>query len=211
MAALIDAMEFPAWRYWQVLWGRQAPSSSCYAIPEKVWALALLSPVTKLPAESPRTELGDGFCPVGSPETLVLGSPSGLHGKGPAADPSAEFLRRRMKATDAERDALADSVVNSADQLEWFRSFIGTFVPPSAREAGLRNDLQQIRTVNRASFGADCAPTLIMHGTADKVVPLFEAEAMAARIPGATLYAVEGAGHLVEVGPVDGRRANEDC
>jgi pimeloyl-ACP methyl ester carboxylesterase len=44
-------------------------------------------------------------------------------------------------------------------------------------------------------------PTLIVHGTADKCVPFSEAEAVARRVPGAILFPVQGAGHLVEIGP----------
>jgi pimeloyl-ACP methyl ester carboxylesterase len=197
MAALIDSMDIPSVAVLASSLG--APGAIQFALrhPEKVWSLALLSPVTKLPTRS-----------------LPLGRllPGGLAGDFRAwlviremeRDPQ-QILRQIFEAenegTAAERDALAHSVINSTDQLEWFRSFIGTFVPPSAREIGLRNDLQQIRTATELPLEQIMAPTLIMHGTADKVVPFSAAEAMAARIPGATLYAVEGAGHLVEVGP----------
>lgn len=40
------------------------------------------------------------------------------------------------------------------------------------------------------------APTLIMHGTADRLVAPANAELLAARIPGAELVWLEGAGHL---------------
>lgn len=39
-------------------------------------------------------------------------------------------------------------------------------------------------------------PTLVLHGTADRVIPHAEAEAMAAAIPGARLVLIDGAGHL---------------
>ena len=41
------------------------------------------------------------------------------------------------------------------------------------------------------------APTLVIHGTADPMFPLEHGEALAAEIPGASLLALEGAGHGV--------------
>jgi len=41
------------------------------------------------------------------------------------------------------------------------------------------------------------APTLVVHGTQDRLVPRAHAEAYAAGIPGARLVEVEGAGHLL--------------
>ena len=40
------------------------------------------------------------------------------------------------------------------------------------------------------------APTLVVHGTADRVVPYSNAGALARRIPGARLETLDGAGHL---------------
>ena len=41
-------------------------------------------------------------------------------------------------------------------------------------------------------------PTLVIHGTADPMFPLEHAEALAEEIPGATLLAIQGAGHGVD-------------
>ena len=111
------------------------------------------------------------------------------------------WSRPRVTRLQPEREALVEYILDHSDQQEWFESLIGTFVPPSAREAGVRNDLQQLRTLNELPLEQIVVPTLIVHGTADKVIPISESEAMAARIPGATFIAVEGAGHLVELGP----------
>ena len=92
-------------------------------------------------------------------------------------------------------------ILDQSDQQEWFESLIGTFVPPSAREAGVRNDLQQLRTLSELPLEQIVVPTLIVHGTADKLIPISGSEAMAARIPGAIFHRVDGAGHLVELGP----------
>jgi pimeloyl-ACP methyl ester carboxylesterase len=48
-----------------------------------------------------------------------------------------------------------------------------------------------------AGLAAIRAPTAVVHGRADRLVPLVVAEAMAAGIPGSTLDLVPGAGHLL--------------
>lgn len=45
--------------------------------------------------------------------------------------------------------------------------------------------------------GSLSIPTLVIHGSADRTVPVANAERLAARIPGAQLKIIEGAGHLV--------------
>jgi pimeloyl-ACP methyl ester carboxylesterase len=40
-------------------------------------------------------------------------------------------------------------------------------------------------------------PTAVVHGTADHVVPISASRALAERIPGAELIALQGEGHLV--------------
>ena len=47
----------------------------------------------------------------------------------------------------------------------------------------------------REPLSAIAAPTLVIHGTADPMFPLAHGEALAEEIPGATLLALEGAGH----------------
>jgi pimeloyl-ACP methyl ester carboxylesterase len=111
------------------------------------------------------------------------------------------IVQNESDGTQAEHEALVEYTLENSDQREWFESLIETFVPPSAREAGVRNDLQQLRTLNDLPLEQIVVPTLIVHGTADKLIPIAGSEAMAARIPGAIFHRVDGAGHLVELGP----------
>jgi pimeloyl-ACP methyl ester carboxylesterase len=181
-----------------------APAAIQFAIrhPRKVWALVLVSGVTARfhhDAKAQRSE----------PGSLVLNEFGGDVGAWLRVE-QTEWDPRRMllsmldaesNATAGQRDALATYVVNDPDQLEWFRSLVGTFVPLSARESGLRNDLLQIRALPEFPLERIAAPTLVVHGTADKCVPFAEAEAVVRRIPGALLLPVEGAGHLIGLGP----------
>jgi pimeloyl-ACP methyl ester carboxylesterase len=201
MAALIDTMGIPSVAVLASSSGTPAAIQFVLRHPDRVWALVLLSPVTRFASDRQlsRTELG----------RLVTDRFAGDFGAWVAIEVAEKDPQRMVRlileaeheATGAQQEALVDYVVNDADQLEWFRTLVGTFVPPSVREAGLRNDLQQIRALAELPFEQIGVPTLIVHGTADKLVPLSGVEAMAGRIPGATFYAVEGAGHLVEIGP----------
>jgi len=61
---------------------------------------------------------------------------------------------------------------------------------------GLRNDTRQLHAITTAQRGVT-APTLVLHGSADDVVPLASAQAYAELVPGATLEVLEGLGHAV--------------
>jgi pimeloyl-ACP methyl ester carboxylesterase len=47
----------------------------------------------------------------------------------------------------------------------------------------------------RAALGGVHVPTLVIHGTADRLIPLVGGEMTAAAVPGAQLVAIEGMGH----------------
>ncbi len=70
-----------------------------------------------------------------------------------------------------------------------------------ARAPGHRRILPAIesrpgRPVTPASFAALRTPTLVMHGEADRLIPVADGRAFAAAIPGARLVTYPGAGHL---------------
>jgi pimeloyl-ACP methyl ester carboxylesterase len=61
----------------------------------------------------------------------------------------------------------------------------GTEVDIATSRADLRPELERIS-----------APVLAVHGTADRAAPFAQAEAVAARVPGAELLAIPGGGHV---------------
>ncbi len=202
MAALIETMGLSSVAVLASSFGAPAAMHFAGRYPDKVWALVLLSPATTMSASDQR--------PLGiNLGQLVNDRLEGDFGAWLAVETLQREPRKLIEgivqaesdATQTEREALVEHILDHSDQQEWFESLIGTFIPPSAREAGVRNDLQQLRTFNELPLEKIVVPTLIIHGTADKVIPISEAEAMAARIPGATFHRVEGAGHLVELGP----------
>ncbi len=181
-----------------------APAAVQFALrhPKKVWALVLISAVTaksSFHGEPPRTE----------PGSLVLDKLGGdlgawLFFEAAEKDPSrvlARIVDAENNGSSLQRQSLMGYILKDSDQLAWLQSLIGTFVPLSTREAGIRNDLVQIRALADLPFEKISTPMLIVHGTADNLVPFSEAEAISRRMPGAILFPVQGAGHLVEIGP----------
>ncbi len=202
MAALIDKTGISSVAVLASSSGAPAAIQFVVRHPAKVWALVLIAAVTAKfdPASNPqRTE----------PGRIVLngfGSDIGawVCAEATERDPARTLswiLKAQNSGTEAQRDALENYVLGDSDQLEWFQSLVGTFVPFGAREAGIRNDLAQIRAMLDLPLETIRVPTLVVHGTADKCVPIENAQAVAGRIPGAILYPIEGAGHLVEIGP----------
>ena len=202
MAALLETLGIPRVAVLASSFGAPAAVYFAGRYPDKVSALVLLSPAAETSAAEEmglRVDLGQ----------LVNDRLKGDFGAWLALatlrkDPRkllAGIVRAESHATQAEGETLVDYILDQSEQREWFESLIGTFVPPSAREAGVRNDLQQLRTSSQLPFEQVVVPTLIVHGTADKLIPISGSEAMAARIPGAIFHRIDGAGHLLEFGP----------
>ncbi len=64
------------------------------------------------------------------------------------------------------------------------------------RIAGTDNDIRQTRAELTYPLQQIEAPTLVVHGTADSIVPFVQAQQLAARVPGAELLAIEGGEHV---------------
>ena len=72
-------------------------------------------------------------------------------------------------------------------------------LPMSKRRAGFNNDLMIFPKLPVYPLERITAPTLVLHGTADTVVPPDHARFAAATIPGAQLHMIEGGAHLCVV------------
>jgi pimeloyl-ACP methyl ester carboxylesterase len=202
MAALIETMGISRVAVLASSFGAPAAMHFAGRYADKVSALVLLSPAITTSAADEKTlriDLGQ----------LVNDRLEGDFGAWLAMESLQKDPRKLLVGVvqaendgpEAEREGLVEYILDQSDQREWFESLIGTFVPPSAREAGVRNDLQQLRTLGELPLEQIVVPTLIVHGTVDKLIPISGSEAMAARIPGAIFHPVDGAGHLIELGP----------
>ena len=90
-------------------------------------------------------------------------------------------------------------IKDDAQTMEIVRALIQTY-PVSARRAGLENDLFQGPTcLPVTGLERITAPTLVIHGDLDPLVPISHAEYVAQTAPGAVFLRVEGGGHLCMV------------
>lgn len=113
-------------------------------------------------------------------------------------------LRRFSLAAVEQRARLADAVLADPAQRIIFEQLAESTTPLSARLAGLRNDYSQLTTLGDIPFERIQVPALLIHGTADRAVPYDHAQLAAARLPHATLCRLEGADHLLLLGPQRG-------
>jgi pimeloyl-ACP methyl ester carboxylesterase len=135
----------------------------------------------------------------------------------PAYSPSAQLTTALLRqhdfaawwlTTDALRWVMAQSgitpqvlarIKDDAQTMEIVRALIQTY-PVSARRAGLENDLLQgPRCLPVTGLERITAPTLVIHGDLDPLVPISHAEYVAQSVPGAAFLRVEGGGHLCMV------------
>jgi pimeloyl-ACP methyl ester carboxylesterase len=159
---------------------------------------------------------------IGIGQAVVLG----LSGGGPSALDFAlrhagrcrglvlvsAVTRRKLPSERTPAQKFYDSVIAPSDRLAWFlyRLFglivgsagrqglaTGLVLPETLRGAGRRNDMAQYATLPLEPPAGIHVPTLIVHGTADRVVPISHAEAAAQAIPGAKLVRLAGRGHIV--------------
>ncbi|WP_406036364.1 alpha/beta hydrolase [Micromonospora sp. NBC_00898] len=107
-----------------------------------------------------------------------------------AADDPAEFARRTMPLS-----FRPDWTVRHADQFEEIlRARLAHPTPTESWQAQYDACAAYLATGVRARDVA--VPTLVIHGTADRVVPYANARPLAAAIPHAQLVTLPGAGHL---------------
>lgn len=72
-------------------------------------------------------------------------------------------------------------------------------LPISKRKAGFDNDLAQFADLSTYELAHITAPTMVLHGTADGVVPISHSEFIARSIPHTEMVTIEGGGHLCVV------------
>ena len=76
------------------------------------------------------------------------------------------------------------------------KAMLDSMHPTSTRKAGLLNDMTQFQEHDGYPLEEISVPTLVVHGTADIVVPYSQGVISAERIPGAEFLSIEGGTHL---------------
>ncbi len=170
--------------------------------PKRVWAFALIGGVTKNVDYRPGVEHPN-------PGNVVLEGLTGDIGAWLAVekaqhDPRQMFtdaLAAERVGDTTSRFLLANAVMKDPTQIEWFRDLMSTFAPLGPRETGARNDTLNHNSLPAYPFQEITTPTLIIHGVKDNGLPVADAKAVAARIPGAQFIPVDEVGQMVFLGP----------
>jgi pimeloyl-ACP methyl ester carboxylesterase len=95
-----------------------------------------------------------------------------------------------------ERKAYVNHVLNSPQALAYIKGITGMMDPYSQRAQGVRNDFQQGAAMSPLPFANITCPTLIVHGTRDAVVELYDGVRAHEHIKGAERHWIEGGDHL---------------
>ena len=111
-----------------------------------------------------------------------------------------EALKETMIVDSEERNSYVKQVMDTPEQVDWYKRFIRTTCPMSPRMIGLNNDIKLLQQVSFTNLEAIKCPTLVIHGTVDGDVSFSNAEFAASSIPNAKLYRLENIGHLVWLG-----------
>lgn len=159
--------------------------------PGRVRALIMISAVSA------------AYTPPGSPlARRILFSRLGawllsqLHRQSPKTAIRA-LLRQLSTFTAADlHDSVAQVEADPGKQ-RFVAGLIATMRPFPPRKPGIRNDLWQASRLGRLPVGQLRSPTLIIHGSADAQIPVGQARRLATEVPGAQLFEVPGAGHLI--------------
>lgn len=93
------------------------------------------------------------------------------------------------------------TIINSRDDLAFFRRVAAMARPLSVRQIGLKNDLQQFACLPDYPLHTIACPTLVIHGRADGNVPFSHAERVVQSVSGAELDALDDCGHFIWAGP----------
>jgi pimeloyl-ACP methyl ester carboxylesterase len=84
----------------------------------------------------------------------------------------------------------------SPEALERLRVIANSIFPMSMRSEGILNDARQIQHLDDFPLEKIKAPTLVIHGDADRLVPFSHGQRSAERIPNAEFLHIPGGSHL---------------
>ncbi len=174
-AALLDTLGIE--RVAAIAFSGGGPSTLQFVLrhPDRCWALVTLAALTM---RRPVT---------GSPlESLARWLPLSDRGSWPLA-----------KLVNAIPEGLAQKVGIHPLALALF----GNALQAPARGTGIRNDLAQFDEMPPYPLQQIAAPTLVIHGLRDRVVPIAHADHAAGAIPGVRVVRVRGAGHVLLTSP----------
>lgn len=191
MAALLDSLDIATAAVVATSGGGPVALHLAARHPGRVWALVMVSAVSA------------AFTPPGSPlaRRIFLSRfgawlLSQLHRRSPEAATQALLRQLGTFTTAGLHDAVAQVAADPRKQ-QFVAGLVATMRPFPPRKPGIRNDLSHYPRLDPLPISQLCSPTLIIHGSADAHVPPAQARRLAATVPGACLFEVPGASHLI--------------
>ncbi len=100
-----------------------------------------------------------------------------------------------LQAVGLSPEARARLKKENPQMLDALREIV-RFTPLSLRRAGQINDNEWAGQFERLPIERISAPTFVVHGTADQIIPYAHGEWVAQTVPGAKFLPLEGGGHL---------------
>jgi pimeloyl-ACP methyl ester carboxylesterase len=98
-----------------------------------------------------------------------------------------------------ESEKLMDDIMADPKRVKVLTGLMKSMSPGELRQAGMENDVEQLRIVYDLPLKDIKTPTLIIHGTKDADVPMEDAEFAAQSIPGAELHLVPNGFHVMAI------------
>ena len=108
-----------------------------------------------------------------------------------------KFLSFESKLKDDDLDELVDQIMESNQKKEFFLNLFQSFAPMSLRRKGFFNDMDQLKHFHDFDYEKIKCPTLIIHGKADKDVPLDHAEHLLKKVKNSECFFIEKGTHLI--------------
>ncbi|MGD2170142.1 MAG: alpha/beta hydrolase [Chlamydiota bacterium] len=110
-----------------------------------------------------------------------------------------KFLSFESSLDSTEIKKLSSSVIKDTAKMEFLSKILQSLAPMSRRSQGFYNDLKQLQNMKDIPYEKIQCPTLIIHGTSDKDVPLEHAEELSQKIPHAEFLKIEKGTHLLNL------------
>lgn len=195
LTALADALSLRTFHIAGISAGCAGALAACFVIPNRVRSATLIAGIVLADTSSHSTRYSGLALAIAS---ACLAVPM-----------TRALIDRRLRSIVARPEAFFDWLAPSLSA--WDRRRVSGRTDPVARarflthtlegfrqgSAGLRGDLRQLRKGWGFALEEIWTPVTIWHGTADRIVPPRDAEALAQKLPACTLRLLDSVGHFV--------------
>ncbi|MCZ6622858.1 MAG: alpha/beta hydrolase [Deltaproteobacteria bacterium] len=189
-AALLDALEISQAAIIGISAGGPSALQFASRHPERCWALATLSAISKCLSRSELAKCKSHL----RRSLLILGLAYNLAKN--LAFVTTQKWRDLWLSKNPRNKKYEFQALNQQMNLHLFLGLLRSFRMTSSQKDGLQNDMNQLLTMPTYPLADITAPTLVLHGCADRLVSLKHAKWIANTVSNAKLIAVEGGGHL---------------